>query len=257
MSLFSMRKTPDATPVQRGSGKPFRKQRRVWDEWIGDAQRRERTAYGIAFGSLVLAGFALWDARTEHAKGQFVPYVVRQDALGHVLDARRVDPKRTPTEADLRKIVTTWVLDVRSVYVDYAAIQRAMRSAYAHTEGGSQAENGIRAFHQADPPEEQATRWSTFVYQQTAFPRGGDTWQVDWRERRTSRDNSLISDKAYRAVLTVRVVTPSTPEVFAENPEGVFVTQSSWVEVNEGPRFVDQPRTLGPGANSLPIGANQ
>lgn len=252
-----MRRTPDATPVQRG-GKAFRKQRRVWDEWIGDAQRRERTAYGIAFGCIVLAGFALWDARTEHAKGQFVPYVVRQDALGHVLDARRVDPSRPLSDADVRKILTTWVLDVRSVYVDYAAIRRAMRSAYAHTEAGSQAENALKAFHQADPPEDQAQRWSTFVYQQTAFPRGGDTWQVDWRERRTGRDNTLISDKAYRAVITFRAVPPSTPEAFAENPEGVFVNQFSWVEVSESPRFVDQPQA-GPNsaANPLPIGGTR
>lgn len=253
MTIFQMRRSPDAQPVPRG-GQPFRKQRRVWDEWIGDAVRRERIAYCFAAGCLGLAGIALWDAKTEHAKGQFVPYVVRQDALGHVLDAQRVDPKRPLSEAEIRKLLTTWVLDVRSVYADYSAIARAMQSAYSRVDAGSQALAALKGFHQADRPEDQAQRSTTLVYSQTAFPRGGDTWQVDWRERRTGRDNSTLSDKAYRAVITFRLRPPATPADFGENPEGLFITQYSWSEVNEGPRFVDQPRPSPTNPNPLNIG---
>ena len=222
------------SPLRRPDGtKPaparaFTKQRRAWDEWIGAASRRERIAYAFAFGALGVAGIATWDAREQHQKGAYVPYVVERDTVGRTVAAGVLDGPRTLTDAQISKRLLAWLRDTLMIVADYAGLRALVLDAYDMTAPASQAQVKLVQFHQADPPETRAARYTVHLSDQTALRVANRTWQLEWREHVTGRDGMSLGEEVWRATVTYEIRTPATPAEIEKNPEGFFVIDFDW-----------------------------
>lgn len=226
MSTSLLRRPEEsAKPVP---GKAFTKGRRAWDEWIGAASRRERIAYGIAFAALGVAGLATWDAREQHRKGSYIPYVVERDATGRRTASGVLDGPRTLTDAQIGKRLLTWLRDTRMVVADYAGLRILVSDAYDMTAPGSIAQQKLIAYHQADPPETRAARTTVHLSGETALRVANRTWQLEWCEHSVARDGSAIGDELWRMTATYEIDAPSTPADIDRNPEGFFVIDFDW-----------------------------
>jgi len=224
-SSLLRRPEESAKPVP---GKAFTKGRRTWDEWIGAASRRERIAYGMAFAALGVAGLAVWDAREEHRKGSYVPYVVERDGTGRRTGSGVLDGPRTLTDAQISKRLLTWLRDTRMIVADYAGLRVLVSDAYDMTAPGSIAQQKLIAYHQADPPEGRAARYTVHLSGETALRVANRTWQLEWCEHGVGRDGSMIGDELWRMTATYEIDTPSTPADIDRNPEGFFVIDFDW-----------------------------
>ena len=226
MSSSLLRRPADsAKPVP---GKTFTKGRSVWDEWIGAAGRREKVAYGVAFAALAVAGLAVWDAREQHQKGSYIPYVVERDTAGHRLSGGVLDGPRTLTDAQIGKRLLTWLRDTRMIVADYAGLRVLVSDAYDMTAPGSIAQQKLIAYHQADPPDVRAGHYTVHLSGETALRVANRTWQVEWCEHSIARDGTPLSDDLWRMTATYEIDTPSTPPEIDRNPEGWFVIDFDW-----------------------------
>ena len=226
MSASFLRKPDEnARPV---SGKAFTKGRRAWDEWTGAAARREKLAYAVAFGALAVAGVAVWDAHQQHEKGQYIPYVVERDAAGNRVVVGVLDGPRTLTDAQIGKRLLTWLRDTRMIVADYAGLRTLVRDAYDMTLPGSVAQQKLIGYHQSDPPEDRAGRYTVYISRETALRVTNNTWQVEWCEHRVGRDGSPQGDDLWRMTATYEVDPPSDPATIERNPEGWFVIDFDW-----------------------------
>ena len=226
MSTSLLRKPEDtAKPVP---GVAFTKKRRVWDEWIGAASRRERVAYAFAFGALGVAALAVWDAREQHKKGAYIPYVVERDATGRKVGSGVLDGPRTLTDAQISKRLLAWLRGSRMIVADYAGLRELVSEAYDMTAPGSIARGKLIAHHQADPPEARAARHTVHLSDQTALRVANRTWQLEWREHTTGRDGTALGNDLWRMTVTYEIATPGDPVEIERNPEGFFVIDFDW-----------------------------
>lgn len=226
MSSSLLRRPADsAKPVP---GKTFTKGRGVWDEWIGAARRREKVAYGIAFAALAVAGIAVWDAREQHRKGIYLPYIVERDTAGHRISSGVLDGPRTLTDAQIRKRLLVWLRDTRMIVADYAGLRVLVSDAYDMTAPGSIAQQKLIAYHQADPPEVRAARYTAHLSSETALRVANRTWQLEWCEHSVARDGSPLSDDLWRMTATYEISTPGTPDEIDRNPEGLNIIDFDW-----------------------------
>lgn len=221
-----LRKPEDsAKPVP---GVAFVKKRRVWDEWIGAASRREKIAYAFAFGALGVAGLAVRDAREQHKKGAYIPYVVERDATGRRVASGVLDGPRTLTDEQIRKRLLVWLRDTRMIVADYAGLRELVSDAYDMTAPGSIARQKLIAHHQADPPEARAARYTVHLSDQSALRVANRTWQLEWREHTVGRDGMAQGNDLWRMTITYEITAPSDPAEIERNPEGFFVIDFDW-----------------------------
>lgn len=206
----------------------FTKGRRAWDEWIGGAMRREKFAWLIAAGCVGLAFYAERDAREQHDKGQYVPYVVERDAAGNRTIVGPLDGPRPLTEEQIRKRFLAWLRDARMIVADYAGIRQYVTDLYDMTLPGSLAQQKLIAYHQAEHPEDKAARFTTYLSKATALLAANRTWQMEWCEHTTSRDGANMNNDLWRMTATYEIDPPTTADAIEKNPEGWFVIDFDW-----------------------------
>ena len=84
-----------------------------------------------------VAGLAVWDAREQHKKGAYIPYVVERDAAGRKVGSGVLDGPRTLTDAQISKRLLAWLRGSRMVVADYAGLRELVSEAYDMTATGS------------------------------------------------------------------------------------------------------------------------
>lgn len=204
---------------------PYQRAGQLWDERIGSARVQARSWRLIAFGCLgltsALSGGLLWQS----LRSRVVPYVVEVDRLG---EARAVEPAdRTyhPTDPQFAWFLSRFIEDVRSVSLDPVLMRANWLSAYDFTTKRGAVFLGDYA-RTADPFAQVGER--TVSVQVTSVVRASDTsFQVKWIE--TAFDRGAPAGTAHwTAILTVRMVPPTSADVLRRNPLGLYVDAIDW-----------------------------
>jgi type IV secretion system protein TrbF len=204
--------------------------RREWNERYGSYIAQAHAWRLTALASLGVALVAVVGIFWIGAQNRIVPYVVQTDKLGDAMAIRRAD---VAAPADLRLIraqLARWVSDVRSVYVDVAAEKHIITEAYAMVDRNAAAGPTLNDWFSHNDPFNRARDDPVSVAVQSVLPLSGNTWRVEWREDRHTRQGALESSQQWEATISISVNPPTDDATILINPTGLYVESFDWSE---------------------------
>jgi len=240
---------------------PYQRAGQLWDERIGSARVQARNWRLMAFGCLglatMLSGGLLWQS----LQSRIVPYVVEVDKLGEARAVSPADKDYRPSDPQVAWFLSRFIEDVRSVSLDPVLMRRNWLAAYDFTTKRGARFLGDYA-RTADPFGHIGER--TTSIQITSVVRASDTsFQVKWVETAYER-GSVAGIAHWTAILTVRMVPPTSADTLRKNPLGIYVDAIDWSRELEPtgsssppsmPTAVAPTRTALPPQKSIPTGS--
>ena len=92
----------------------------------------------------------------------------------------------------IRAQLARWVDDVRSVYVDVAAEKHLITEAYAMVDRNARSRAAaLNDWFSHNDPFKRAQDDSVGVAVESVLPLSGNTWRVEWREDRRTRQGGM------------------------------------------------------------------
>ncbi|GIU52222.1 conjugal transfer protein TrbF [Shewanella sairae] len=212
----------------------YQRARMEWDERIGDTVHQLKTWRIIAILSLTVAAFAVMGVGYIGAQSKIQPYalaisdnkVIALQQLDHLPDSER--------EMVTRSLISGFIENVRSVYSDPFAQQKATIDAFAHLRSNDTAYGQISHYlGKTHIPVVRAESELVTVKVQSVLPLGnGNSYQVEWTETIIDRKGTLQSTPRFRAVVTAINQTPNSQQGFMSNPTGLWITTYQVTEIN-------------------------
>ncbi len=212
----------------------YQRARMEWDERIGDTVHQLKTWRIIAILSLTVAAFAVMGVGYIGAQSKIQPYalaisdnkVIALQQLDHLPDSER--------EMVTRSLIGGFIENIRSVYSDPFAQQKATLDAYAHLRSNDTAHGQITQYlGKTHNPIARAETELVTVKVQSVLPLGnGNSYQVEWTETIIDRKGTLQSTPRFRAVVTAMNQTPNSQQGFMSNPTGLWITTYQVTEIN-------------------------
>lgn len=204
---------------------PYQRAGQLWDERIGSARVQARNWRLMAFGCLgltsALSGGLLWQS----LQSRVVPYVVEVDKLGEARAIAPADKDYQPTDSQVAWFLSRFIEHVRSVSLDPVLMRRDWLSAYDFTTKRGSIFLGDYA-RAADPFGHIGER--TVSVQVTSVVRASDkSFQLKWIETAYERGAEAGSSH-WTAIVTVRMVPPTSADTLRRNPLGIYVDAIDW-----------------------------
>lgn len=202
--------------------------RREWNERYGSYVAQARTWRLVAVAALGVAAVAVAGIAYIGSQSRIVPYVVRINKLG---DAVAVGPAEVGHPVNKRVIVAQlaqWVVDVRSIYADYAAEHAIIEQAYSTIANQSPAQAAFNDYFRAHSPFDLAATETRSVQVHDVLPVSPHVYRVTWTETTIPRNASETRTRTWSALITIRISPPSTPAQIMRNPMGVLITDFTW-----------------------------
>lgn len=202
--------------------------RREWNERYGSYIAREGTWRLVALMSLIIGTVSVGGVVYLGSQNRLVPYVVEVDTLGSAVAVRRADVATMPNERIIRAQLARWVSNVRSVYVDASAERQVLKEAYGMINRKGQAYTALNDYFRKNDPFQRATTESAGVEVRSVLPVSAQTWRVEWREIRRSRNGEVAADESWEAMISVTSVPPQDEGTILVNPMGIYINDFSW-----------------------------
>ena len=204
--------------------------RRTFVEEYAEMRQARRLWQLVAIVSITVAfvlsiGFAF--VANKH---EVVPYIVELDAEQQIVrtyPAEPVSPTNTQhTRASLGRWVQTW----RNVSPDSAVIEERVAYLFAHIQDDSPAQGRVFTWIDENNPYERAKDETASVDVVSVTNRGGNSWQIGWRETIFGRNGRERDNKRYTANILVAFGQPKQESILL-NPGGLYITEIDWQEV--------------------------
>ncbi len=194
----------------------LRQARRLW-------QVVATLAIGIA---LVLAiGFTL--VATKHT---VVPYVVELDTDQQIVRTYPAEPILPTNAQHTRATLGHWIQAWRNVSPDTHVIEDRAARVFALIQDGTSAQGLVYDWLNDNNPYERAQNETVAVEIISVTNRGGNSWQIDWRETTYARNATLRDNQRYTANILVAFGQPKQASILL-NPGGLYITEIDWQEV--------------------------
>ena len=164
-------------------------------------------------------------------KHTVVPYVVEIDADQQIVrtyPAERLMPSNAQhTRATLGRWVQAW----RSVSPDTHVIEDRAKFVFSLIQDNTAAQGRVYDWLHENNPYERAQDETASIEIIAVTNRGGNSWQIGWREMTYSRTNgSALDNTRYTANVLVTFGQPKQESILL-NPGGLYITQIDWQEV--------------------------
>lgn len=221
-------------PAQDEMSLMYQRARMEWDERIGDTVHQLKMWRIIAIISLIIAAISVMGVGYIGAQSKIQPYalaisdnkVFALQQLKHLPDSER--------ELVTRSLIASFIENVRSVYSDPFAQQRATINAYAHLRSNDAAYTQVTEYlGKTHIPIARAESELVTVKVHSVLPFGnGNTYQVEWTETIIDRKGVHKSSPQYRAAVTTAHQTPNSQQGFMSNPTGSWFTTYQVTEIN-------------------------
>ncbi|KQZ29034.1 conjugal transfer protein TrbF [Caulobacter sp. Root1472] len=211
-----------ATPVPET---PYQRAGQAWDERIGSARVQAANwrliALGLLASNIVQSGGMIWQA----ARGSVTPWVVEVDRLGQTLAVGPAQRGYRPPDAVIAWTLSRFIENTRAVPADAVVLGQNWRRAYDFTDAAGAA--ALSEYARVADPFAQVGRAQISVEVTNVVRASPESFRLAWIERRYV-DGQLVSTQRWSAILTLVIVTPTSPEAFVKNPFGIFVRAVSW-----------------------------
>lgn len=209
--------------------------RQEWDARQGDALVRARNWRFFALVSLMGMVGAIGGLTYLGTLPKSVPYVIEINELGEAtfrgelgVEAANFRPNDKHVQYQLRQFIQA----VRSVSSDARVTEQLWREAMAMCTGrcGRMLETYVT--DGGGNPMKRMANENVTVDVVAAVPlAGGDTWQIDWREKSWDKTGRVEREALWRGMLHVQIRPPASLDDMRHNPLGLFVDELSWDEV--------------------------
>jgi len=211
-----------ATPVPET---PYQRAGQAWDERMGAARVQAANwrliALGLLASNIVQSGGMIWQA----ARGTVTPWVVEVDRLGQTLAVGPALRGYRPPDPVIAWALSRFVENTRSAPADPVVMGQNWRRAYEFTDAAGAA--ALSDYARVADPFAQIGKAQVSVDITNVVRASPDSFRLAWVERRYV-DGQLASTQHWSAILTLVITAPTSPDAFAKNPFGIFVTAISW-----------------------------
>ena len=204
--------------------------RAEWTERYGSYIAQAHVWRVTALASLSVAFVAVAGVVWIGAQNRVVPYVVETDKLGDALAVSRADIAAPVDTRLIRAGLARWIEDVRTVYLDVAAERTVVTEAYAMVNRNGAAAQQLNDWFSQHDPFKRAQTEMVGVSMESVLPISGNTWRVEWREDRQSRDGTAVPPAHWQATVTVSVNPPTNDATILVNPAGLYVDSFDWAQ---------------------------
>lgn len=202
--------------------------RRTWNERYGDyIQQRDRFGL-IAILAIGVAGVSVAGNVYQASQSKVVPYVVQVDKLQTVMPVGPADRAARADPRIVRAELANLIVDLRSVYGDAAASRQSIIRAYNRIDRKGPAFVLVNEFMMANDPFKRAQTELVSVKVDSVLHQAGDVWRVEWTETVRDRSGSIVSARPWSALITTKIIPPTTEAGLLTNPLGVYATDLSW-----------------------------
>src|SRR5260370_8221600 len=225
-----------AVPANRDS--PFLLARTEFMNAFGDLAVGKRNWQLMAFVALgLLAALMIADVWGTKSP-QVVPYMVRVDRLGQVVQVGPADALKRPEDRLIASELAQFVRAIRTVLPAAAQAAQAelLERGYAFVATPAAAFlNDYFADPKHDPRVlgQQLSR-QVDVSLVLRVP-NSDVWRLEWTEtERSSEPAGVTRTAAWEGYVTVRLTPFGSATTIQQNPLGLSITSVSWTELGEG-----------------------
>lgn len=204
--------------------------RRTFVEDYAELRLARRLWQVTAFVAIGIATVAVIGVVVVSIKHNIVPYVVEIDADQEIVrtyPAERLMPANAQhTRASLGRWVQSW----RSVSPDTHVIEDRAKFVFALIQDDTAAQGRVYDWLNQNNPYERAQDETASVEIIAVTNRGGNSWQVGWREMTYARNGNLRDNTRYTANVLVTFGQPQQESILL-NPGGLYITEIDWQEV--------------------------
>ena len=204
--------------------------RAEWNERYGSYIAQAHAWRLTALTSLAVAFVAVAGVVWIGAQNRVVPYVVQIDKLGDALAISRADIAAPVDTRLIRAGLARWIEDVRTVYLDVAAERTMVTEAYEMVNRNGAAAQQLNDWFSQHDPFKRAQTEMVGVSVESVLPISGNTWRVEWREDRHSRDGTTDPPAHWQATVTVSINPPTNDATILVNPAGLYVDSFDWAQ---------------------------
>ena len=202
--------------------------RREWNERYGSYISQRDSWRLAALGAIGVAMLAVGGLVYVASKARIAPYVVQTDKLGDAIAISRADVAAPADPRIIRSQLASWISNVRTVLLDVRAEKRSITKAYAMVDRSGAANQILNDWFAAHDPFKRAQDEMVSVDVASVLPLSGDTWRVEWREDRRTRQGAMEPSENWQATITISINPPSTDAAVLANPIGLFVSSFNW-----------------------------
>lgn len=211
----------DSAPVET----PYHRAAQAWDDRLGSARVQARNWRVMAFACAGLAAIAIGGLIHVQQNTRIATYVVPVDRYGRPGRIEMADRAYVPAQAEKGYFVADFVQLVRSKSTDPVVLRQNWLKAYGFVSGDAQA---MLSRHARDhDPFARLGQQAVTVEIVSVLPRGGDSYQVQWRETTFER-GAAGPPVRWTGLFTTAVRQPRTEEQLRANPLGLLITSFQW-----------------------------
>ena len=164
------------------------------------------------------------------SKHKVVPYVVELDPDQQIVRTYPAERLMTPNAQHTRATLGRWIQAWRNVSPDTHVIEDRASLVFALIQDGTTAEGLVYDWLNNNNPYERAPDETVSVEVISVTNRGGNSWQVGWRETIYGRKGGVLDNKRYTANILVAFGRPKQESILL-NPGGLYITEIDWQEV--------------------------
>ena len=218
-------KNDDSEPLAQ-----YANARQDWVDYMAEMRQARQTWQLVAFISIAIAVLSVIGLVAMSMQHEVVPWVVELDSTQQVVRTYPAEPMLPPSMQHTRATLGRWVQTWRGVSPDAWVIDENTAFLFSIVQKKSAAESRLHAWMRENNPYTRARTETVSVEIIAITKRGGESWQIEWRETIYTRSGTERESNRYTSTVRVIYGQPKQ-ETILLNPGGLFVVDIDWQEV--------------------------
>lgn len=204
-----------------------------WNELFANPMIQKRNWQTLCFIQAVVIGVLCSGLMILSARKDVVPYIVEVDQLGRGVYSGLAKPVVSDDERIMRAYLYRYISQARAIITDGEAMKQNFTEVYQMSTPALQ-QNILDPYYRQNNPFEKARQLSRQIEPVSFLKQSEHTYIVEWREISRDLYNKVVSQEAWKAVLTISRELPRREHQLKENPLnpfGIYIKSLSWSPV--------------------------